>query len=172
MKKIWICLLLSLVALTAVSCRRAAERAAQKISIEAVEEFRLRGMTGADIVLRVANGTRHKLELERFELSLYYRESRCATIRLHERVEVGKRTVESVATRWKFKADDPLALLLLVRELYANDPSQIRVSYAIEGHGGPARVNIAREKVPFSDFLAIFGITLQEVQQYLRPTEN
>ena len=172
MKKICICLLLGFVALATVSCRRTAERAAQKIRIEAVDAFRLRGMTGAELVLRVANDTRHKLVLNRAELSLYYRDNRCITVQLHESVEVGKRTVEAVPTRWKFKIDDPLAMLLLVRAVQSDDPSQIRVSYAIEGHGGPARVNILREKVPLSDFLAIFGLTLQEVQQYLRPTEN
>lgn len=171
MKKIFTYLLIALT-LSAVSCRRAAENAARKIRIEAVEEFRLRGLTGAEMVLRVANGTSHKLVLNQAEFSLYYNRNRAATIRLHESVEVGKRTTERVTTRWKLKTDDPLAMLLIVREIHANDPSQIYVSYALDGRGGPAHVNIAREMVPLSEFLNIFGITLQDVQQYIRPHEN
>lgn len=171
MKRIFAYLLIALTFST-VSCRRAAENAARKIRIEAVEEFKLRGLTGAEMVLRVVNDTRHKLVLNQAEFSLYYNRSRAATVRLHESVEVGKRTTERVATRWKLKTDDPLAMLLIAREIHANDPSQIYVSYAIDGRGGPARVNIAREMVPLSEFLNIFGITLQDVQQYVRPHEN
>ena len=161
-------LLLSVViALSFGSCRRAAERAAQKIHIDALERIERKGLTGAEAVLRITNGTGYKLEVQRADFTLYYAGQRVGTIRLHEGIEVGKRTVESIATRWKISIDNPIALLLAGRALQADDPSQITVSCLIEGRGGPARVNIEREKMPLSDFLNIFGTTLQDVKKYL-----
>ena len=43
----------------------------------------------------------------------------------------------------------------------------IGVSFAIEGRGGPARVKISREMMPLSEFLNIFGLSLQDVKNYL-----
>ncbi len=90
------------------------------------------------------------------------------SIRLHESVEIGKRTTESIMTRWKIRIDDPLIVLLLGRDLETDEPSQIFVSYSVEGRGGPASVNIAREKVPLSDFLNTFGVTLQDVKNHFQ----
>ncbi len=155
------------IALSFGSCRRAAQRAAQKIHIDAIERIERKGLTGVEAVLRITNGTGYKLELQRADFTLYYGGRRVGTIRLHEGIEVGKRTVESVATRWKVTVDDPLALLLAGRALRADDPSQLAVSCIIEGRGGPARINIDRERMPLSDFLNIFGTTLQDVKKYL-----
>ena len=44
---------------------------------------------------------------------------------------------------------------------------QVAVSCRIRGRGGPVRVNISQEMMPLSDFLNIFGLTLQDVQNYL-----
>ncbi|MCM1300164.1 MAG: hypothetical protein NC250_03425 [Alistipes senegalensis] len=167
MSKHVLLLLAVAVALSFGSCRRAAERAAQKIHIDAVERIERKGLTGAEAVLRITNGTGYKLELQRADFTLYYAGRRVGTIRLHEGIEVGKRTVESVVTRWKVAVDDPIALLLTGRALQADDPSQLSVSCIVEGRGGPARINIDREKMPLSDFLNIFGITLQDVKKYL-----
>lgn len=159
---------LLLLVLTMGSCRRAAENAARKIRLEAVEKIEPKGLTGAEVTLRIANGTKHKLALTKAAFALHYKESKAVSIRLHESIEIGKLTTESIVTRWRLHIDDPLAVLLLGRDLRADDLSQIRISYAIEGRGGPASVNIARENVPLSDFLNIFGLTLQDVKQYLR----
>ncbi len=155
-------------ALTMGSCRRAAENAARKIRIEAIEQITPKGLNGADVILRVANGTRHKLVLTKAVFEFYYRQDKAMSIRLHESVEIGKRTTESIMTRWKIRIDDPLIVLLLGRDLETDEPSQIFVSYSVEGRGGPASVNIAREKVPLSDFLTTFGVTLQDVKNHFQ----
>ncbi len=166
-KNVLLSILLILLALTFGSCRRMAEKAARKVRIEAVEEFRLRGLTGAEMVLRIANDTRYNIELDQVELTLHYKENPAITLRLHESIEIDKRSTESIATRWKLKAEG-LAMMLVARDLYNDDSSQIRVSFRIEGHGGPARIDIAQEKMLLSDFLSIFGITLQELKNQIR----
>lgn len=168
MKRIFLLLCLTLLASSMTSCRRAAEKAARKIRIEAIERIEPKGLTGAEAMLRITNGTSHKLVLAQASFTFYYNESKAVTIKLHEGVEIGKHTTESIVTRWKLRIDDPLAILLISRDFQANDLSQIRISYALEGRGGPAPVNIAREMMPLSDFLNIFGITLQDVKKYLQ----
>ena len=49
----------------------------------------------------------------------------------------------------------------------AGEIGQVAVSCRIRGRGGPVRVNISQEMMPLSDFLNIFGLTLQDVQNYL-----
>ena len=43
----------------------------------------------------------------------------------------------------------------------------VGISFAVEGRGGPARVKISREMMPLSEFLNIFGLSLQDVKNYL-----
>lgn len=168
MKKTLYILLVLTVALTAASCRRAVEKARRNIRIEAVERIERHGLTAAEIVVRVANGTGYKLQLDEAELDLYYAGSRVGTVRLREGVEVARRTTASVATWWQLKIADPLALYVLTKKLRENDLSQVTVSFAVKGRGGPAPVNISQERMPLSDFLNIFGIGLQDVKNYLK----
>lgn len=163
------CALLLWATLPLASCRRAAERAAAKIRIEAVESVERQGLTGFEAVVRVRNGSGYKLVLERARLDLYCDGARAGDIRLGGRVEVGRRTVERVATRWQVRISDPLALYALARRVRRGAAEGIEVSYAVEGRGGPAAVNISRERVPLSEFLRTFGWTLQDVADYLNP---
>ena len=61
-----------------------------------------------------------------------------------------------------------LALYVLARKVKSGDLSQVEVSYAVEGRGGPAPVKISRERMPLSDFLNTFGLTLQDVKNKLK----
>ena len=45
---------------------------------------------------------------------------------------------------------------------------QVEVSYAVEGRGGPAPVKISRERMPLSDFLNTFGLTIEDVKKQLK----
>lgn len=161
-------LLLLAIVLPMTSCRRAIEKARQNIRLEAVEKVERQGLTGAEVVARVMNNTGYKLVLEAAEVDVFLSGGRVATILLREGVEVQRHTTQSVSTRWRLKISDPLALLVLARKMQANDLSQVAVSYTVRGRGGPVPVNILREMMPLSDFLNIFGLTLQDVKTYLK----
>ncbi len=158
---------LILLALTFGSCQRMAEDAIRKIRIQAVEEFRLYGLTNAEMVLRIANDTRHKIKLNDVELTIHYKESPAITLQLQEGIKINKRTTESVATRWKLKAE-ALAMMLVARDIRNDDPSQIRVSFRIEGHSGLVGFDITQEKMPLTDFLPTFGLTWQEFKNRIQ----
>ncbi len=150
------------------SCRRAVEKARKNIRIEAVEKVERQGLTGAEVVVRVMNDTGHKLQLDQVRLEIYYATDKVATILLREPVEVQRRTVGSLSTRWILKISDPLALYVLVRKIDSGEIGQVAVSYSVAGRGGPMPVNISRQMMPLSDFLNIFGVTLEEVKNYLK----
>ncbi len=166
-KNVLLSISLILLALTFGSCRRMTEEAVRKIRIEAVEEFRLLGLTNAEMVLRIANGTRHTIKLDQVELTIHYKERPAITLQLHEGIKINKRTTESIATRWKLKTEG-LTMMLVARDIRNDDPSQIRVSFCIEGHAGLVHIDITHEKMPLSDFLSIFGITWQELKNQIR----
>lgn len=163
-------LLAALLLLPASSCRRAVERAAAKIRVEAVEDFRIEGLSGITALLRVNNGSGHKLRLDEAEAQLLLGGSVVATVRLREPVEVARRTTAEVATQWQLRIGDPLTLFALGRRVGQRNFAQLGISYRLTGRGGPAPINISGENVPVSDFLNTFGVTLQDVENWLKQT--
>lgn len=168
MKRILLYLTLACVLVISGSCRKAAEKARKNIRIEAVEKFELHGMTGADVVLRVMNDTGYKLSVESAQLDLFYSGSLVGTVRLREGVELDRRTTASVAMQWQLRVEDPLSLFVVMQKIKQNDLADVAVSYAVKGRGGPAKINISREMVPASEFLNTFGLTLQNLGNYLK----
>lgn len=162
-----ICMLLALV-LPMSSCRRAVEKARSKIRLEAIEKVQRQGLVGAEVVVRIQNGTGYKLLLDAARVDIYYSGSRIGTATLREGVGIEGRTTASVATFWNLSISNPLLLLGAVRSVQAGDVSQFTVSFTAEGRGGPAPVKIAREQVPMADILNGFGMTLQDVKNFLR----
>ncbi len=160
--------LLLLAVILSTSCRKAVEKAQRNIRFEGIEKIERQGLTGAEMVVRGMNDTGYKLQLNMAEIDIYYSESRVGTIVLREPVEVPRRTTDSFRTLWRLKISDPMALYVLLRKVEAGDLSQVGVAYALEGRGGPAPVKISRDRMPLSDFLNTFGLTLQDVKNQLK----
>lgn len=166
MKKILIYFLLLAAVLPMSSCRRAAEKAREKIRVEAVEKVDRHGLSGVDLTLRVNNGSGYKLSLKEARLELFYAGSEVAAVTLREGVEIPRRTVQSVTLQWRIRISDPLALYVLSQKAGQGDLSQVFVSFSVDGRGGPAKVNISREMMPLPEFLNIFGLSLDDVKKY------
>ena len=160
--------LLLAVAVSLSSCRRAVEKARRNIRFEGIERVERQGLTGAEVVVRVMNDTGYKLVLDAAEMGVYYAGGRVGTVVLREAVEVPRRTTDSFRTLWQLKISDPLALYVLARKVKSGYLSQVEVSYAVEGRGGPAPVKISRERMPLSDFLNTFGLTIEDVKKQLK----
>ena len=155
-----------LVALSFSSCRRAAEKARRSIRIEGVERIERHALSGIDLTVRIHNGSRYKLLLHEAELEVWYDGTLVGGVRLREGVEVPRRTTQSLTTRWKLSIDDPLGLHALLRRLRCGDFSQIEVGFRVKGRGGPAGVNIRKERMPLPDFLRIFGADTDDLKTY------
>lgn len=149
------------------SCRRAAEKARRNIRIEAVEQIDRHALSGMDLTVRVHNGSRYKLLLSQAELEVWYAGSCIGSVQLREGVAIPRRTTQSVTLRWKFRIDDPFGLYALARKLRRDDLSQVEVGFRVKGRGGPAAVNIRKERMPLSDFLRIFGIGIDDIKTYM-----
>ena len=144
MRKWLYCILLTAMVLPMVSCRRAVEKARRNIRLEAVEKVERKG-----------------------KVDLFYAGSRVMSIILHGRVEVPRRTTGSFTSLWRVRTTDPMAYYVMVKKIREDDISQVAVSFAVEGRGGPASVKNSEEMVPLSEFLNIFGLSLQDVKNYL-----
>ena len=154
------CILLLGVVLPLGSCRRMAEKAQRNIRLEAVEKARRQGLSGAEIVLRIK-------KLEKASLTVYYAGGVVTKVALREPAEAPRRATASVTTLWRIRTSDPMALHVMTKKIREDDISKIGVSFAVEGRGGPARVKISREMMPLSEFLNIFGLSLNDVKNYL-----
>lgn len=168
MKKLILYILILAVVVPATSCRKAAERARENIRVEAVEKFELRGVSGADVTLRVVNDTGYRLSLETAQADVYYGQSFVGSIVLCERLEVARKTTCSLPASLKFNVSNPLTLYVMVQKIAKEDISQVYVSYAAEGRGGPAPVNISRGRVPLSEILNTFGLDIEDVKNYIK----
>lgn len=164
MRRMLLCLLVAAAACAATSCRRAVERSASKIRIEAVGRPVVLGPTAFELPLTVDNGSAHRLRLEAASLALRCGDARALELRLAGEVCIERRTRVEVVTRWRMRIADPLALYVVVERLRKGELSDLAVDYAVEGRGGPAAVNISRERVPLSEFLNTFGIDLHDLK--------
>ena len=163
MRRMLLCLLVAAAACAATSCRRAVERSASKIRIEAVGRPVVLGPTAFELPLTVDNGSAHRLRLEAASLALRCGDARALELRLAGEVCIERRTRVEVVTRWRMRIADPLALYVVVERLRKGELSDLAVDYAVEGRGGPAAVNISRERVPLSEFLNTFGLTTDDL---------
>ena len=168
MRKYFFYLLLLAATVSMNSCRKAVEKAQRNIRFEGIEKIERQGLTGAEMVVRVMNNTGYKLVLAMAEIEVYYADSRVGTVVLREPVEVPRHTTDSFRTLWRLKMADPMALYVLLKKVESGDLSQVGIAYALEGRGGPAPVKISRERMPLSDFLNTFGLTLQDVKNQLK----
>ncbi|MDE5623269.1 MAG: hypothetical protein K2I62_01375 [Alistipes sp.] len=168
-RKLFLSLLCLALCAGLTSCGRKAEKLRESIRVEAVERIEMHSLTGLDILLRVRNDTGYKLLLNEASLDIFMGPSLVAGAELCDPVEVPRRSRGSVATRWRLKISDPLAAYVLARRIGRGDISAVAVSFEVRGRGGPARVNICREKMPLSEFLNTFGVTLEELKNYFEP---
>lgn len=164
--RVWCWLVLTAIVLSVSSCRRAVERAQRNIRVEAVEQVERQGSVGAVVTLRVKNDTRYKLRLNAARFDVYLGGGHVVSVLLRERVEVPRRTTDRYRTLWRLKVSDPMAFYALGRKIRSGDLSQVAIAYAIEGRGGPAPVKISGERMPMSDFLNTFGLTIQDIEIY------
>ena len=100
-------------------------------------------------------------------LTVYYAGGVVTKVALREPAEAPRRATASVTTLWRIRTSDPMALHVMTKKIREDDISKIGVSFAIEGRGGPARIKISREMMPLSEFLNIFGLSLNDVKNYL-----
>lgn len=159
--------LAALAALAFPSCRGAVERAARDIAIEGVGEVARLGSAGAAVTLRVRNDSPRNVRLDDACLELYLAGGRAAEWRLHEPVRVPDRTTLDCRTVWRLRSEDPMAYYALGRRLRNGEIDRIEVSARAVGHVGGLRVKFSRERMPLSDFLNTFGVTIEQIENFL-----
>ncbi len=166
MKKYLFLLLVAAVAMTP-SCRKMADEARENVKLEAIESIKLRGLSAVDATVRIKNDTDYTLALNSANVTLYYGDDAVARATLSEGVELAGHTTASLHTSWRLKILSPLTLYVVARKALAGDISQMTLSGTVEGRGGPMPVKISREKMPLSEFLDIFGLTMDDLKRNL-----
>lgn len=168
MKRLFFYSLLLFAVLAMGSCRRSIEKTAQKIRFEGIERVQLQGLTSAEVVARIDNGSAHRLQLASARIDIHYADAVVGRLILEEPVEIDRRTQASIRTLWRLQISDPLTLFVLYRKVKAGELDRIALSFEIEGRGGPAPLRFSREKMSLSEFLTTFGLSVQDVQNYLK----
>ena len=161
--------LLLAVAVSLSSCRRAVEKARRNIRFEGIERVERQGLTGAEGVERlVVLDPRTKLYmLLLFNVIMFSSATESMAVILKTLLAALAFLILLNAGKTKI-AWIYLALYVLARKVKSGDLSQVEVSYAVEGRGGPAPVKISRERMPLSDFLNTFGLTIEDVKKQLK----
>lgn len=169
MRRLLLYALLLFAALSTASCRRSVEKVARKIRFEGIEQVRMQGMSMAEVDARIDNGSAYRLTLSAARIDLYYADLLVGRFVLQEPVEIGRRTEASLQTRWRIQYYNLMYLYVMYRTLKVGASDQIAISFEIEGRGGPVPLRFSREKMPLSEFLTTFGLTVQDVQNCLKP---
>lgn len=166
-RRMCVAVLVLAVTLGLPSCRRAVERAQRDIAVERVVEVARLGSAGAAVTLRVRNDSRRTLRLDEARFGLYLAGGLAAEFLLHEPVRVEPRTTTDCRSIWRVKVEDPMAYYALQRRIRAGAGDRIEISVRITGRGGGVPVKISRERMPLSEFLNTFGVTIEDLENFL-----
>ena len=141
----------------------AAGRPRRNIRFEGVESVEVHGLSSLELSLRATNDTRRNLRLREADFGLYWGGNCVARVVLMEEVTLPRRTTGCIATRWRVRVDDPLTFYVAARRIGRGDVDRATVSWHVRGRYGVASANLSQEKVPLSDFLRNFGLSVDDL---------
>ena len=154
----------------AVAAARSGKKAAPgaKVEFKVLEDFKLHGLSGVDIYVRVANNTGKRLTLDSGEFTVKLDGRRLASGSLSEPVTIEKRSDGVVVVPVKVNIDNPLVLLSAV-SAFRSDASRLTLS----GSGtvkamGVVKKNLKIEDVPADKIMAKMGIDKESILKKIK----
>ena len=167
MKRVLYLVLTVACALLLGSCNkeRQAEKLREKIRFEGVEQIVPHGMSGVDVVVSVANQTRHKITLEEAELTLKYDRSKVLMLQLRDVVELPKRFEGELEISTRMKVYDPLSAIVVLNRVRNKSFDEMSVTIDAKVKVGPVRKNIFVADMDLPKFLSKFALSTEEVDQ-------
>ncbi len=152
------------VALLCVGCGSALQR---RLTVGELTAFRRYGWTGMDDTLRVEIRCRRALLVADACLTLYYAGGELGRIELRGEAFVAPRGDSEVPMRWRIDLSDPAAGYLIEKKMRAGETALFAVVFSGRVCSGSRCRDISLPMMPLSDFLAIFGVSLADMQNRL-----
>lgn len=167
MKRVLYLVLTVACALLLGSCNkeRQAEKLREKIRFEGVEQIVPHGMSGVDVVVSVANQTRHKITLEEAELTLKYDRNKVLMLQLRDVVELPKRFEGELKISTRMKVYDPLSAIVVLNRVRNKSFDEMSVTIDAKVKVGPVRKNIFVADMDLPKFLSKFALSTEEVDR-------
>ncbi len=167
MKRVLYLVLTVACALLLGSCNkeRQAEKLREKIRFEGVEQIVPHGMSGVDVVVSVANQTRHKITLEEADLTLKYDRNKVLMLQLRDVVELPKRFEGELEISTRMKVYDPLSAIVVLNRVRNKSFDEMSVTIDAKVKVGPVRKNIFVADMDLPKFLSKFALSTEEVDR-------
>lgn len=167
MKRVLYLVLTVACALLLGSCNkeRQAKKLREKIRFEGVEQIVPHGMSGVDVVVSVANQTRHKITLEEAELTLKYDRTKVLMLQLRDVVELPKRFEGELEISTRMKVYDPLSAIVVLNRVRNKSFDEMSVTIDAKVKVGPVRKNIFVADMDLPKFLSKFALSTEEVDR-------
>ncbi len=167
MKRVLYLVLTVACALLLGSCNkeRQAEKLREKIRFEGIEQIVPHGMSGVDVVVSVANQTRHKITLEEAELTLKYDRNKVLMLQLRDVVELPKRFEGELEISTRMKVYDPLSAIVVLNRVRNKSFDEMSVTIDAKVKVGPVRKNIFVADMDLPKFLSKFALSTEEVDR-------
>lgn len=167
MKRVLYLVLTVACALLLGSCNkeRQAEKLREKIRFEGVEQIVPHGMSGVDVVVSVANQTRHKITLEEADLTLKYDRNKVLMLQLRDVVELPKRFEGELEISTRMKVYDPLSAIVVLNRVRNKNFDEMSVTIDAKVKVGPVRKNIFVADMDLPKFLSKFALSTEEVDR-------
>ena len=147
------------------SAERQAEKLREKIRFEGIEQITPHGLSGVDVVVSVANETRHKITLEDAELTLSHNRNKVLMLQLRNAVELPKRFEGTLSASTRMKVYDPLSAMFVLGRLSNKALDDMSVTIDAKVKVGPVRKNIFVADMELQKFLSKFALSTEEVEQ-------
>lgn len=156
-----------LLAASGIGCGAVSGDASRRVSVDSVGCIRRLGSAGAEAELWLRNDSGRTLVLRRARIALRCDGLPVGTLELHAPVRIARRSATHVVSRWRVRSDEPMAFRVLERRLRSGDLAGIEVGCDLRGRSGVIPANISTGMMPLSDFLNTFGLSADELKQFL-----
>ena len=141
------------------------EELREEVRLEGVERGVPHGMSGVDVVVSVANQTRHKITLEEAELTLKYDRRKVLMLQLRDVVELPKRFEGELEISTRMKVYDPLSAIVVLNRVRNKSFDEMSVTIDAKVKVGPVRKNIFVADMDLPKFLSKFALSTEEVDR-------
>lgn len=155
--------------LLAVACSGCGDALQRRFRVEEVTSFRRYGWTGMDLTLRVCNRSRRTLRLSDARLTLFYGGGELGSLYLRGEVLAPARTCGDAAMRWRIDLPDPASGYLIEKKFRAGEAEVFAVSFTGRICFGSRCRDMFIPMMPLSDFLAILGASIDDLQNRSEP---
>jgi len=123
--------------------------------------------SGMNLYVSIDNGINHNIVVKSCTAVVSRDGAEIMRIELRDRVVVPKRSVSEVLLPLRFRADNSMSILVLLRRILDGRIDDLTVSLDVRCRVSVVSKTFSKQNIAMSEFLDTFGVTIDDVKQLI-----